>query len=59
MDKGKNLLIYVVEDNTIYNRILCEYLKNQKYLNVKSFTSGKDCIQYVRNGEHPDIVIQD
>jgi len=59
MDARKNALIYVVEDNKIYNRLVCEYLKKQKYTNVKSFLSGKECIKQVSNGEHPDIVIQD
>lgn len=58
--KTKNsLLIYVVEDNKIYNRLVCEYLKKQNYTNVKSFLSGKECIKEVLKGEHPDIVIQD
>lgn len=59
MNSRKNALIYVVEDNKIYNRLVCEYLKKQNYTNVKTFLSGKECIEQVSNGEHPDIVIQD
>ncbi len=59
MDTGKKLLIYVVEDNLIYNRLICEHLKKQNYTRVKSFNSGKDCIKSVVSGEFPDIVIQD
>lgn len=59
MKARKNILIYVVEDNKIYNRLVCEYLKKQKYTNVKSFLSGKECIKQVSKGEYPDIVIQD
>ncbi len=59
MKARKNLLIYVVEDNKIYNRLVCEYLKKQKYTNVKSFLTGKECIKQVSDGEYPDIVIQD
>jgi DNA-binding NtrC family response regulator len=59
MTTKNNLLIYVVEDNKIYNRLVCEYLKKQNYSNVKSFLSGKECIKQVLKGEHPDIVIQD
>lgn len=55
----KSLLLYVVEDNKIYNRMVCEYLKTKNYTNVKSFESGKECIKTVKNGEKPDIVIQD
>jgi len=59
MNTRNNLLIYVVEDNRIYNRLVCEYLKKQNYTNVKSFLSGKECIKNVSEGERPDIVIQD
>jgi DNA-binding NtrC family response regulator len=59
MDIKKSLLIYVVEDNQVYNRMVCENLKKQNYTNVKSFISGDECIKTVMNGEKPDIVIQD
>lgn len=59
MDKSKNVLIYVVEDNLIYNRVICEYLKKQNFTNVKSYNSGKDCIKAVMSKEYPDVVIQD
>jgi DNA-binding NarL/FixJ family response regulator len=59
MDIKKSLLVYVVEDNQVYNRMVCEYLKRQNYTNIKSFISGNECIKAVMNGENPDIVIQD
>lgn len=59
MDAKNDLLIYVVEDNKIYNHFVCEYLRKLKYSNVKSFLSGKNCIETVLKGESPDIVIQD
>ena len=59
MDVKNSLLIYVVEDNQVYNRMVCEYLKKQNYTNVKSFISGNECIKTVMNGDEPDIVIQD
>jgi len=59
MDLKKSLLIYVVEDNLIFNTMVCQHLKNQNFTNIKSFVSGKDCIRAVFNGENPDIVIQD
>jgi DNA-binding NarL/FixJ family response regulator len=59
MDIKKYLLIYVVEDNLVYNRMVCEYLKKQNYTRVKSFVSGNECIKAVMNGENPNIVIQD
>jgi len=59
MDVKNSLLIYVVEDNQVYNRMVCEYLKKQNYTRVKSFVSGNECIKAVMNGENPNIVIQD
>lgn len=59
MSAKNSLLIYVVEDNLIYNRLVCENLKKQDFTNIKSFTSGKDCIAAVKAGEKPDIVVQD
>jgi len=59
MDGTKDLLIYVVEDNLIYNRMVCEYLKRQNYTNVKSFISGNDCLKSVKSGEFPKVVVQD
>jgi response regulator RpfG family c-di-GMP phosphodiesterase len=59
MNGKKSLLIYVVEDNQAYNRMVCEYLKKQNYTNVKSFISGNECIKTVMSGDEPDIVIQD
>jgi len=59
MDIKKSLLIYVVEDNLIFNTMVCQHLKNQNFTNIKSFVAGNDCIRAVLNGENPDIVIQD
>ena len=59
MEAKNNLLIYVVEDNKIYNRFISEYLKKQGYINVKSFFSGEECMKKVSGGESPNVVIQD
>lgn len=59
MDAKKSMLIFVVEDNLLFNKMVCEYLKKQNFVNLKSFVSGKDCIKAVKQGEFPDIVIQD
>jgi DNA-binding NtrC family response regulator len=59
MDAKKHLKIFVVEDNKIYNRVVCEYLKKQNFKQVTSFHSGKECIKAVVAGASPHIVIQD
>lgn len=55
----KKHLVYVVEDNAVYNRIVAEYLKKKHITNVVSFHSGKECLASLENGKYPDIVIQD
>jgi DNA-binding NtrC family response regulator len=59
MDAKKHLKIFVVEDNKIYNRVVCEYLKRLNFKHVTSFYSGKECIKAVVAGASPHIVIQD
>ena len=59
MDFNEKYLIYVVEDDKLYNHLITEYLKKKNYTNVKSFFSGDECIQSILNKEIPDIIIQD
>lgn len=56
---NKNLLIYVVEDNKLYHKLVVDFLQKQGMKNVKSFYNGKDCLNAVKAGERPDIVVQD
>jgi DNA-binding NtrC family response regulator len=58
MSAKKNLLIFVVEDNKIYNHLVSEFLKKKK-IEIKSFYNGKECLSAVKDGEIPDIIIQD
>jgi len=53
----KNPLIFIVEDNKIYNRLVVEFLKKNRYTNVMPFDSGEECLKNV--GQKPDIIIQD
>ena len=59
MEVEEKYLVFVVENNKIYNRLVTEYLKKQGFSNVKSLISGEECVQIVEEGTHPDIVIQD
>lgn len=59
MGANRNLLVYVVEDNKLYNKVVSDYLSKQGFKNIKSFLSGKECVKTVKAGESPDIVIQD
>jgi DNA-binding NtrC family response regulator len=59
MAAKKNFLIYVVEDNKVYNKLLTEYLNKQGYKNIRAFFSGEACVSAIQKGDNPDIVIQD
>lgn len=59
MATKKNRLMFVVEDNKVYNRIVSEYLKKNGYTNIQSFYSGYECFQNLKRGNYPDIILQD
>lgn len=59
MSEKKNNLIFVVEDNKMYNKLIVEYLSKNKFSNVKPFFSGEECVEAIRSGDAPDIIIQD
>jgi len=57
MRNTKNPLIFVVEDNLLYSRLVVSYLKTNKFTNVESFASGEEVLKNMHR--NPDIVIQD
>jgi len=57
MQDTKNPLIFVVEDNQIYNKLVVSYLKTNKFTNVEAFLTGEDVLKNMY--KNPDIVIQD
>jgi DNA-binding NtrC family response regulator len=57
MQKQTEPLIFIVEDNPVYNKLIVNYLQSKKSYRIESFFSGEECLQ--RIDEHPDIVIQD
>ena len=57
MQNNKNPLIYVVEDNHVYNKLVVSFLKTNKFTNVESFYSGEDAVAAME--KQPKIVIQD
>jgi len=57
MQNTKNPLIFVVEDNQLYNRLVVSYLKTNKFTNVESFLTGEEVLKNMH--KNPDIVIQD
>lgn len=59
MSEKKNNLIFVVEDNKVYNKLIVEYLTKHNFTNVKSFFSGEECVEAIKKGDKPEIIIQD
>jgi len=57
MRNTKNPLIFVVEDNQLYSKLVVSYLKTNKFTNVESFPSGEEVLKNMH--KNPDIVIQD
>ncbi len=57
MQNTKNPLIFVVEDNQMYNKLVISYLKTNKLTNVESYLTGEDALKNM--DKNPDIVIQD
>jgi DNA-binding NtrC family response regulator len=57
MQNLKDPLIFIVEDNSVYNKLVVSYLRSQKFTRVESYLSGEECIKNI--GKKPDIIIQD
>ncbi len=57
MVTSKNPLIFVVEDNHVYNRLIVSFLKTNKLTNVESFSTGEDALKAME--KQPSVVIQD
>lgn len=57
MQNTKNPLIFVVEDNSIYNKLVVSYLKTNKFTNVESYLTGEEALANMH--KNPDLVIQD
>lgn len=57
MQNTKNPLIFVVEDNAIYNKLVVSYLKTNKFTNVESYLTGEEALANMH--KNPELVIQD
>lgn len=57
MQNTKNPLIFVVEDNQMYNKLVVSYLKTNKFTNVESYLTGEEALKNMH--KNPDIIIQD
>ena len=50
-------LIFIVEDNSIYNKLIASHLRSKNFKRIESFLSGEECLKNLY--KKPDIVIQD
>ena len=50
-------LIFVVEDDPYFNKLLTSFLSAKNIGIIKSFFSGEDCIENMN--EQPDIIVMD
>ena len=57
MQKTKNPLIYIVQDNVIYKDLIVGYLQQKKYTNLKTFKTGEECLKAIHH--KPDIIVLD
>lgn len=57
MQNTKNPLIFVVEDNQMYNKLVVSYLRANRFTNIESYLSGEDALNNMY--KNPDIVVQD
>ncbi|MCD4747450.1 MAG: response regulator [Bacteroidales bacterium] len=57
MEKAKNEMIFVVEDDSLFLNLIQHELEKQNYKNVKLFSTGKECIDNL--DMKPDIALLD
>lgn len=57
MQKRTDPLIFIVEDNPVYNKLVVNYLNSKKFNRIESFLSGEECMKNINM--KPDIIIQD
>ena len=57
MENHKYPLIFIVEDNTVYNKLIVNHLRLHKLTQTESFLSGEECLKNI--DKKPDIIIQD
>ena len=57
MQAQNDPLIFIVDDNFVYNKLIATHLKRNKFQRIECFLSGEECMNNL--SKKPDIVIQD
>ena len=57
MQNNNGPLIFIVEDNPVYSKLVASYLRTNKFTNIESYSSGEEVLKAMTR--QPKIVIQD
>ncbi len=57
MTDHKYPLIFIVEDNSVYNKLILNHLRLHKLVRTESYLSGEEALKNINR--KPDIIIQD
>ncbi len=57
MQRTKNPLIFIVQENLIYKELIVGYLQQKKYTNLKTFKTADECLKSI--SQKPDIIVLD
>jgi DNA-binding NtrC family response regulator len=57
MQRTKNPLIFIVQENVIYKELLVGYLQQKKFNNIKTFRTTEECLKAIP--QKPDIIVLD
>jgi DNA-binding NtrC family response regulator len=57
MQRTKNPLIFIVQENVIYKEVIVGYLQQKKYTNLKTFKTADECLKVI--SQKPDIIVLD
>lgn len=57
MQRTKDPLIFIVQDNVIYKDLIVGFLQQRKFSKLKTFNSGEECLKAIH--QKPDIIVLD
>lgn len=57
MQRTKDPLIFIVQNNVIYKDLIVGYLQQRKFNNLKTFNTAEECLKAIH--KKPDIIVLD
>ncbi len=58
MKNYKNPLIFVVDDDPAFQKLIEKTLQSKRYKRIRTFSSGNECLEKI-NEEQPDVIFMD